>query len=464
LDLLRLRFPLAALTILALALSGVSYAGAAKAVTFTLAVNSAFLRSGPSLSAPRAYSIFKGQTFTVIGKNADAAWLRLDFPGATAEAWVLAAFGKVDGDLSTVPVLAATGVGTTAANPPTNPAASPATPPRASFTLTVKSAFARSGPSFSAPRAFSLFRGQTFRVLARSADGEWVRIDAGGGTWVIAAYGSIKGNLGAIPLSGAEPAPAGTPAPGATAPTGAAAIPPGVLPAVSARAREIYQRGLSLGNNPRAFSKIGDSNSVLPFFLAPFDNPKDYRLAGPYASLQETVTNFSGSFSRDSAAVHLGFSAAAVLDPAWADRKRCDSGESPLACEYRLHRPSLALISLGTNSVWQTDADYEAGLRRLLQFLIDRGVVPILSTKADNLEGDGRFNRIVIRLAQEFDLPLWNFQLAAQTLPNSGLTSDGYHLTWSPMIFTRAEDLQSAWQLRNLTALQSLDAVWRAVK
>jgi len=91
-------------------------------------------------------------------------------------------------------------------------------------------------------------------------------------------------------------------------------------------------------------------------------------------------------------------------------------------------------------------------------------VVPILSTKADNLEGDGRFNSIVVRLAGEYDVPLWNFQLAVQGLPNSGLTEDNFHLVWGPSTFTSPADVQSGWQWRNLTALQALDAVWRAVR
>jgi hypothetical protein len=245
----------------------------------------------------------------------------------------------------------------------------------------------------------------------------------------------------------------------------AASVPaPGTIISLGSRARDIYQYGLSAGNNPRRFSKIGDCNSVNPFFLTPFDNLRDYRLGGPYVSLQETIRNFAGSFSRESVAAHDGFSAATVLDPAWADRRVCQSGESPVACEYRLNRPSLAVIGLGTNSVWQTDADYEAGLRRIVQFLLDRGVVPILSTKADNLEGDGRFNSIVVRLAGEYDVPLWNFRGAVQGLPNSGLTEDNFHLVWGPSTFTSPPDVQTGWQWRNLTALQALDTVWRAVR
>jgi len=204
---------LAVLVILALVAASVPRTAAAKAATLTVTVKSTFLRGGPGLNFPRVYSIFQGQTFAVLGRNTDASWLRLDFAGATSEAWIRADFGKVDGDLGAVPVLAATGADTPAA------ASAPAGPlvnapagalPRVDYTLTVQSTFARSAPSFSAPRVYSLFKGRTYRVLARSADGVWLQIDFPNrrtDTWAIAAYGSVSGDLGGIPVFGAAPAP-----------------------------------------------------------------------------------------------------------------------------------------------------------------------------------------------------------------------------------------------------------------
>jgi len=233
---------------------------------------------------------------------------------------------------------------------------------------------------------------------------------------------------------------------------------------VGSRARAIYQHGLQLGNDPRVFSRVGDCNSAAPDFLGVFDNPQSYRLGGAFASLDGAIANFAGSFARPSQAAVAGFSAAAVLDPAWADPGLCRAGESPLACEYRLTRPSIAFIILGTNSTWQSPADYEQDLRIIIQYLLDRGVVPILSTKADNLERDDHMNAIVLRLAAEYDLPLWQFAAAARRLPDSGLEADRYHLTWGPQIFDDAQSLSFGWQWRNLTGLQALDAVWHAVR
>jgi hypothetical protein len=234
-----------------------------------------------------------------------------------------------------------------------------------------------------------------------------------------------------------------------------------VVPAVGQTAREIYRRGLELGNDPGAFSKIGDCQNVPSMFLAIFDDPNRYRL-GDYAYLQETIAHFSGSFSRQSQAVRRGFNAASVLSPFWADPASCDSGETPLVCELRLHRPSIALISLET---WWEGApeNYERYLRQIVEYTIDQGVVPIVATKADNLEGDWQINAAIARIARDYDIPLWNFWAAVQPLPAHGLRDDGFHLTFDLNYFDDPVRMRAAWPWRNLTALQALDAVWLGV-
>jgi hypothetical protein len=184
---------------------------------------------------------------------------------------------------------------------------------------------------------------------------------------------------------------------------------------------------------------------------------------GQYSNLQDTLDNFKGSFARESLATMNGLNTAGVLSPLWANAKVCKAGESPLECEYRLRQPAFAIISLGTNGAWQSDADYEAGLRKIIEVSIARGVVPILSTKADNVEGGGRFNLIVAKLAAEYDLPLWNFWLAVSPLPNFGIV-DTYHLSWGRSFFDDPISMSNGWAWRNLTALQSLAAVWQGVR
>jgi len=236
-----------------------------------------------------------------------------------------------------------------------------------------------------------------------------------------------------------------------------------VIPSVSDRAREIYVHGLSLGNNPRSFSKVGDCQNVPSMFLSIFENEGFYSLREKDAYLEELIEWFEGSFSRESEAVRRGFNAASVVSPLWADPNSCDpGGETPLDCEIRLHQPSIALVSLET--WWEGDPDkYEQYVREILETLIDRGVLPILATKADNLEGDHRINQILARLAYEYDIPLWNFWRAIQPLPNYGLMEDGFHLTFAENHFDDTEAMMAAWPWRNLTALQALNSVWRGV-
>ena len=235
-----------------------------------------------------------------------------------------------------------------------------------------------------------------------------------------------------------------------------------VVPAVSPRVKEIYERGLELGNNPRAFSKVGDCGSTPAWFLGDFDRGPRYYSLGDYQSLAGIIQEFQGSFARTSLAAKSGFNASSVFAPLWANRKFCDSNETPLACEYRLHRPVIAFITLGTNDVWHRDT-FEAQIRRIIEFSIENGVVPILATKADDEEGDGSINATIAVLALEYEIPLWNYWLAVQPLPDHGLQDDQAHITWGPNRFDDPLAMEKGWPVRNLTALQVLDAVWRAV-
>ena len=243
-----------------------------------------------------------------------------------------------------------------------------------------------------------------------------------------------------------------------------------VIPTVGQAARKIYQHGLGMGNDPHAFSKIGDCQSISTYFLTYFDMPGLYNL-GPYSTLQETIDWYSGSFSRDSLAVKGGFNAAAILSPLRADPKQCHSNENPVACELRIQHSSVAIISL--EEWWAGHPEnYEKYMRQIIEYSINRGVVPIIATKADNLEGNQLINQTIASLAHEYDIPLWNFWAAVQPLPNHGLEAidvfgdvDMFHLTHSESFYSYEDPAaaQSGWSMRNLTALQVLDAVRRGL-
>jgi len=233
-----------------------------------------------------------------------------------------------------------------------------------------------------------------------------------------------------------------------------------VIPEPNNRILEIYRTGLQLGNNKHAFSKIGDCGSTPTWFLGDFDRGSRFYSLGKYDYLNDVIAYYQGSFDRTSLAAQSGFNASSVLTPLWSDKTQCFANETPLACEYRVHKPVIAFITLGANDVYHLEA-FEPQMRKIIQFSIDHGVIPILSTKPDNIEQNHQINLTIARLAYEYQIPLWNYWLAMQPLPNHGLQEDGVHITWSANHFDDPNNLQAGWPVRNLTALQVLDSVWR---
>jgi hypothetical protein len=238
---------------------------------------------------------------------------------------------------------------------------------------------------------------------------------------------------------------------------------PVVPEGVSRNMIEVYQRGLTRGRDPNRFSKFGDCQNVPSYFLSMFDTG-DYRLGEQYAYLQQTIDHFAGSWERASYAVKGGFNVAAVQTLDFTDTVYCKTDESPMICEIRTNNPSIVLISFET---WWADKPaeyYYSRLRSVVEYVLSQDVVPILANKADNLEGDYSINAAIARVAYEYDVPLWNFWAATYPLPDHGVTEDGFHLTFARDYFDDPARMEMAWPWRNLTALQAIDAVYRALK
>jgi hypothetical protein len=222
---------------------------------------------------------------------------------------------------------------------------------------------------------------------------------------------------------------------------------------MSERARQIYQQGLEMGNDPQVFSIIGDCQSVPSVFLGIYAKDR-YFLGDGFEYLQQTIDQFAGNFDRDHITVKNGLSVASVLSPFWADASVCAQNENPLECEFRLHRPSIVFINLGTNWKNSSSAAHEKYMRQIVDFVIAHGAVPILSTKGDDQEGDNTINLSIARIAYEYDIPLWNFWGAIQDLPHHGLgeaREDSNYLS------------VEAWNRPSFTGLRTLDRVWRFV-
>ncbi len=222
-----------------------------------------------------------------------------------------------------------------------------------------------------------------------------------------------------------------------------------IIPDLSAAMLEVYQRGQNLGRDPRVFSVLGDCQSSPTYFLSKYDEGR-YTLEEGHEHLQETIDWYAGSFSHRSLTVKNGMTAPGALNPRWADPEQCESTETPVACEIRLSNPSLMLISLGTN--WHPSTSHEEYvdyLSEIVEIILDAGVIPVLSTKADNAEGDNNRNLAMAEVAYTYDVPLWNFWAAVEELPNRGLDKDRENVYLN----------YKGWDIRNQSALVLLDQI-----
>ncbi|HYO89467.1 MAG TPA: SGNH/GDSL hydrolase family protein [Candidatus Limnocylindrales bacterium] len=240
--------------------------------------------------------------------------------------------------------------------------------------------------------------------------------------------------------------------------------------------RSIYSVGQAYGNQPGMFSKVGDSISMSVSYLRQIGWGV-YDL-GAYGYLQPVVRQFSNTwvgvdnaFTRESLAADVGWAAWGALEPELADEERCQPEEKPLECEFRIARPSIALIMFGTNDAsYRTAAEFRYDMERIIALSLSWGVIPVLSTfpnRPDTPDAAAALNQVVRDLANARRLPLWDYAAALAALPDEGLAWDHLHPS-SPeranqvAVFS-AENLQYGYVVRNLTALQILDRVWRTV-
>lgn len=232
-------------------------------------------------------------------------------------------------------------------------------------------------------------------------------------------------------------------------------------PETRANVRRIFEKGRDLGRNPNAFSKVGDSISLTSHYLARFDQ-KRYNL-GIYEDLQETIDFYDGSFERFGVALRIGLHAWIAFRPGVADPEKCEPEEHMVECEFRLHNPSVLLIRLGTNDTATGDA-YERAIRFAIEYSVSKGVIPVLVTKSDRFEGDDRHNQTMRALAQEYSVPIWDFDIVASTLPDQGLSGDSVHLTmYAVNDYTDPATLSFGYPLSDLSGLMMLDAIRQIV-
>ena len=268
------------------------------------------------------------------------------------------------------------------------------------------------------------------------------------------------------PTATATPSPTPSPTP----------IPPGELvnglhidefiilpPEVQEHVLEIYALGQEKERRPNAFSKLGDSGAASPDFLVRFGQ-RTFDLA-QYAYLQETIDYYDKSFQHFGAALKIGLHATSVFAPELMDEELCDPelDTDILDCEFRLFNPSILLIALGTND--QSD-QFHTRMEKIVNYTMERGIIPVLITKADRFEGkDNRNNNSIRQIAAKYQLPLVDFDLLADTLPDHGMGHDGIHLTWyAPFEYTSAEPFERGYPMLNLSTIIMLDALHKTIQ
>ena len=231
---------------------------------------------------------------------------------------------------------------------------------------------------------------------------------------------------------------------------------PAWIPTISWHARDLYLRSVEHGHNPNAFSVAGDCNSDYAIYLGPIARNVVGLGSGDLYYLVNTVNRFWSSISRPSLAVHGGYNVRSVMDPQWANPLQCKPDERPLDCELRVNNSSIVFIALGTGDqfAWR---DFEKNYRWLVQSVLDQNVLPVLVTKADNLEAtttqdapSGYIDSVIRRLGAEYDVPVMDLEAATAGLYNHALQGDKFHLD------------EFGIKAHVLLTLQTLDAIWRA--
>jgi len=326
----------------------------------------------------------------------------------------------------------------------------------------------RDAPGLSANVLRELEPGIPLYVVGRVADNSWIQVTTDDGLtgWVAAQYLTLAIDLNLVSVTGQA-------LPTAVADAGGA-----MVSGISSHARQIFLDGLAKGNKGHAFTKVGDSITASPNFLVPIGYGQ-YSL-GSYGYLSTAINFFSGPngrgenpFLAGSMAARNSWGTTSVLSPSNADSGICRAGETPLACEYRVNRPSVALIMFGTNDSGGLPSDqFRANLQTIVQTSINMGVIPVLSTipaKHYNPATDGRvaeFNQIIISVARTYDIPLWDYGAAMSKLPGEGLAADGVHPSTPPngmSGYLTGENLNYGYPMRNLGALMVLYSLWQQI-
>jgi hypothetical protein len=319
-------------------------------------------------------------------------------------------------------------------------------------------------PYLDSPAVGSLEAGELIIVLGRSRDTLWLQTSADNGVegWVATEFVRVV-DMSSLPI---------------THERNIFGMSAELSPEVIDNIHVIYETGQAMGNRPNVFAKVGDSITAAPNVFFPIGEG-NFEL-GAFSHLNPVIQYYStgqtrvgNSFSNESLAAAIGWSAPVMFMPRYANTSYCAEGETPLACEYRINMPSIALIMFGTNDVAHFDrSSYYYHMERIIVATIELGIIPIVSTipQREGYEGAAdEFNEVIVSLTNHYQIPIWDYAAAMANLPDFGLGPDGVHPSIPPhgvedSAYFDTSHLLYGYNIRNLTGLMILDSVWQALE
>jgi hypothetical protein len=255
---------------------------------------------------------------------------------------------------------------------------------------------------------------------------------------------------------------------------------------VAEHLRNIALHGMGLADN--VFMKVGDSISDSANYRACFKGDINNRapsyefniVFGGHEDLAEAIFHFRSAkigmtspFDRESKSTKVG---AAVTWPLEGDPP------TPFEQEFTATSPQFASTMYGTNDLGSGGAarsaldakirPYQKGLVTLVDTMLERGVIPWLSTIPPRIDDPQfmeivpLFNAIIRGVAEGRQIPLVDFNRDLLPLDHYGLGDDGVHPTaetYNTPCHFDAPQMVYGYNVRNLGALTMLDRLMKVV-
>lgn len=257
--------------------------------------------------------------------------------------------------------------------------------------------------------------------------------------------------------------------------------------------REVMAVGQSKGKRLMVFSKIGDSITKSVNFLRDFGSTEAYALDSVNSYMTEIIGFYSStevgvqgtaknSFNWDSLCAAGGWTTSSPFETNPGD------ANCRLLMEINQVKPGLAIVMYGTNDIYHsllppddptgTFNIFKSNLNAIIATLEAEGVIPIMSTIPDRFDSSTlealvpTYNEAIKEIARVHNVPVIDYWLALQSLPDKGINMDpddlihpsyfhdgaGYH-----SCDMTAARLRYGMNMRNKTVIDMLIKVKRIV-